>query len=152
MPETQEASTGWGGEVWISTDNTAANLAELVEVRMYKPGSPTAERAETTHLKTPGRRRKYTKGLIDSGEAQITLNARRGSDTYLLVKGALENAGERYIRFNYPELGVLTWTDDVLGEVLSIDEGEVSPDGNMEMTVNIALNSVVSSAAYQVPA
>lgn len=152
MPETQEASTGWGGEVWISTDNTVGNLAELVEVRMYKPGSPTAERVETTHLKTANRRRTYTKGLIDSGEAQITLNARRGSDTYNRVKAALNSAGERYIRFNYPELGVLVWTDDVLGEVLSIDEGEVSPDGNMEITVNIALNTVVQSVAYSAPA
>ena len=151
MAETQEASTGWGGEVWISTDNTAANLAELVEVRMFKPGSPKAERVETTTLKTPNRRRTYTKGLIDSGEAQITLNARRGSDTYALIKAALASAGERYIRFNYPELGVLAWTDDVLGEVLSIDEGEVSPDGNMELTVNIALNSVEASGAYVAP-
>lgn len=152
MAETQEASTGWGGEVWLSSDDTEGNLAELVEVRMFKPGSPTADRVETTTLKTTGRRRTYTKGLIDSGEAEITLNARRGSDTYTLLKGAVNNAGERYIRFNFPELGTLAWTDDVMGEVVSIDESEVSPDGNMEMTVTIALNSVVSSAAYTAPA
>ena len=150
--EDQEASTGWGGEVWISTDATEANLAELVEVRSFKPGSPTAERVETTTLKTPGRRRTYTKGLIDSGEAEITLNARRGSDTYTLLKGAVDNAGERFVRFNYPELGTLVWTDDVLGEVLSVDEGEVNADGNMEITVTIAINTVVSSGAYAEPA
>ena len=151
MPETQEASTGWGGEVWISTDETVGNLAELMEVRSFTPGSSTVERVETTSLKTPNRRRTFTKGLIDSGEATIVLNARRGSDTYTLLKAAQTAAGERYVRFNYPELGVLVWTDDVMGEVTNIDEGEVTPDGNMEMTVTIALGEVVASAAYVEP-
>lgn len=151
MPETQEASTGWNGEVWLSSDATAANLEELQEVRSFTPGSPTAERVETTTLKTPNRRRSYTKGLIDSGEAQVVVNARRGSDTYVALKDALENGGDRYIRFNYPELGVLVWQDNVLGEVTGIDEGEVSPDSNMEMTITIAINQVVSSIAYVAP-
>lgn len=152
MPETQEASTGWNGEVWISTDETEANLAKLVGVRSFTPGSSSVERVETTTLDTPSRRRTFTKGLIDSGQAEIVLNARRGSDTYSLLKAAQAAAGERYVRFNYPELGVLDWTDDVMGEVTDIDEGEVTPDGNMEMTVTIALGEVVASAAYTPPA
>ena len=149
--EDQEASTGWNGEVWISPDGTVANLAELVDVRSFTPGNPSAERVETTTLKTPNRRRTYTKGLIDSGEASIVLNARRGSDTYTLLKAALNGAGERYIRFNYPELGELVWTDDVMGEVTGVDEGEVTPDGNMEITVTVAIGEIVASAAYVAP-
>ena len=152
MPETQEASTGWGGEVWISTDGTAANLTELNEVRSFTPGSSTVERVETTTLKTPNRRRTYTKGLIDSGEAEIVLNARRGSDTYNLLKAAQVDAGDRYVRFNYPELGTLVWTQDVMGAVTNIDEGEVTPDGNMELTVTVALGEVVADTAYVAPA
>ncbi|MBB3034056.1 phage tail tube protein [Alteriqipengyuania lutimaris] len=152
MAETQEASTGWNGEVWMSSDDTAANLTELSEVRSFTPGSPTAERVETTTLKSPNRRRQYTKGMIDSGEAEIVINARRGSDTYIALKAALEDGGDRFIRFNYPELGVLVWTDDVLGEVTSIDEGEVAPDSNMEMTITVSVNAVVASAAYVEPA
>lgn len=151
MAETQEASTGWNGEVWLSSDDTVGNLVELQEVRSFTPGTPTAERVETTTLKAPNRRRTYTKGMIDSGEAEIVVNARRGSDTYVALKAALEEGGDRYIRFNYPELGVLVWTDDVLGEITSIDEGEVAPDSNMEMTVTVSINSVVSSAAYVEP-
>lgn len=151
MAETQEASTGWGGEVWISTDTTTANLEELVEVRSFTPGNPTSERVETTTLKAAGRRRTFTKGLIDSGEASVVLNARRGSDTFALIKAALLDSGDRLIRFNYPELGVLTWTDDVLGEVTSVDEGDVTPDGNMEITVTISLGEVVDSGSYVAP-
>lgn len=152
MAETQKPSSGWGGEVWISTDDTAANLAELVEVRSFTPGNPTAERIETTHLKVANRRRTYTPGMIDSGEATIVINARRGSDTYTLVKAALNAGDERYVRFNFPEEGTLVWTQDVLGQVLSIDEGEVSPDGNMEMTINVSLNEVVADVTYTAPA
>lgn len=153
MPgETQEPSTGWGGEVWISTDDDAANLVELVDVRSFTPGNSSVERVETTTLKTPNRRRKYTKGLIDSGEAEVVLNARRGSDTYALLKAAQAAAGERYVRFNYPELGELVWTQDVMGEITNIDEGEVTPDGNMEITVTIALGEVIADAAYVAPA
>jgi hypothetical protein len=151
VAETQEASTGWNGEVWISTDDTATNLAQLVEVRMFTPGSGTAERVETTTLKTPNRRRTYTKGLIDSGEAEVTLNARRGSDTYTLLKAALNAASERYVRFNFPELGVLVWQDDVMGEVTGFAENSVEPDGNMEFTVTIAINNTVASIAYAAP-
>ncbi len=151
MAETQEASTGWNGEVWLSTDETEANLAELVEVRMFTTGNPTAERVETTHLKVANRRRTYTAGMIDTGEASITLNARRGSDTYTLLKAALNGGEERYVRFNYPEIGVLVWTQDLLGVVTAIDEGEVSADGNMELTVTVSLNEVVADAAYVAP-
>lgn len=132
----------------MSTDGTEGNLLELVDVRSFTPGNPTAERVETTTLKTPNRRRTYTKGLIDSGEATIVLNARRGSDTYLALMAALNEAGERYIRFNFPELGELVWTQDVMGEVTAVDSGEVSPDGNMELTVSIALGEVIADEAY----
>ncbi len=67
------------------------------------------------------------------------------------VWAALDAAGERYVRFNYPELGTLVWTDDVMGEITGVDEGEVAADGNMEITVSIAVNTVVASAAYVAP-
>ena len=44
MAETTEASTGYAGEVWLSTDDTTGNLAELVEVVSFSLPSDTAER------------------------------------------------------------------------------------------------------------
>lgn len=152
MAETQEASTGWNGEAWMSSDDTAGNLEELVEVRSFSVKDGELERVPTTTLKTPNRRPTSTPGLMGDGEAQITLNARRGSDTYLALKAAKADGEERYFRFNYPELGTLVWTDNVIGYVSDIDEGTIEPDGNMEMTVTVALNDVVSSAAYVAPA
>ena len=150
MAETQEASTGWNSEVWMSSDDTVTNLEELVHVVSFNTGSPTTDRVETTHLKSPNRRRQYTSGMIDSGEASIVLNMRRGSDTDIAIQDALDAGDERYIRFNYAELGVLTWTDDIKGVVTGYDKGDVTADGKMEATVSVALNSVVASAAYVV--
>lgn len=148
MAETQEATTGWNSEVWLSADDTVGNLAELVEVVSFSTGSTSADRVETTHLKSANRRRTYTTGMIDSGDASITLNMRRGSDTDVALQDALDGGDERYIRFNYAELGALTWTDDIMGVVTGYDKGEVTADGKMEATVTIALNEVVASAAY----
>jgi hypothetical protein len=149
--EDQEASTGWNGEAWMSSDDTAANLVELNEVRSFSVKDGELERVPTTTLKTPNRRPTSTPGLMGDGEAQITLNTRRGSDTYIAIKAAKAAGDDRFFRFNYPELGELVWTDDVIGYVSDIDEGTVDPESNMEMTVTIALNDVVSSAAYAAP-
>lgn len=151
MPETQEASTGWNGEAWMSSDDTVANLVELMEVKSFSVKDGTLERVDTTTLKTPNRRTTTTPGLRSDGEAQIVLNTRYGSDTYLALKAAKDAGDERYFRFNYPELGVLVWTDDVLGYVSDVDEGDVAVDSVMEMTVTIALNDVVASTAYTAP-
>lgn len=151
MAETQEASTGWNGEAWMSTDETVGNLAELMEVKSFSVRDGTLERVPTTTLKTPNRRTTTTPGLRADGECTIVLNTRYGSDTYVALKAAKADGEDRYFRFNYPELGVLVWTDDVIGYVADIDEGEVSVESVMEMTVTVALNDVVASAAYVAP-
>ena len=148
MAETQEASTGWNGEVWLH-DGTA--LKQLVQVVSFTLPSDTAERIETTHLKSPNRRREYTQGMIDGGEVSVTLNFRPGSDTSSLIEAALTAGNERAARFNIPELGVLAWTYDTTVVVTGYDKGEVSADGKMEATITLAVSGAVTGAAYVVP-
>lgn len=151
MAETQEASTGWAGEVWLGTDDTVGTLAELVQVVSFSLPSDTAERVETTHLKSPNRRREYTSGMIDGGELEVTLNFRPGSDTDQAIEDALAAGDPRSARFNVPELGVLAWTYDTTVQVLSYDKGEVTADGKMEATVTMAVSGAVTGAAYVDP-
>jgi hypothetical protein len=152
MAETQEASIGWGGEAWLSTDATTANLAELVQVVSFSLPSDTGERVETTHLKSPNRRREYTSGLIDGGEIELTLNFRPGSDTDQAIEDAVTDGDERAVRLNVPELGTPAWTYDFVGVVTGYDKGEVTADGKMEATVTIAVSGAVTGAAYVTPA
>lgn len=151
MAETQKPSTGYNGEVHLSSDDTAANLEELVQVVSFSLPSDTGERVETTHLKSPNRRRQYTSGMIDPGEIEITLNFRPGSDTDVAIEGALSDGDERYLRLVVPELGVPTYQYDVKGVVLSYDKGTVEADGKMEATATFAINEIVSAGAYTPP-
>ena len=151
MAEDTEASTGYAGEVFLSTDSTVANLTELVEVVSFSLPSDTAERVETTHLKSPNRRREYTTGMIDPGELEVTLNFRPGTDTDLLIEAALTSGDLRAVRFNIPELGVLKYTYDTTVTVLGYDKGEVTADGKMEATVTLAVNGAVTASAYVAP-
>ena len=151
MAEDTEASTGYAGEVFLSTDSTTANLTELVEVVSFSLPSDTAERVETTHLKSPNRRREYTTGMIDPGELEVTLNFRPGTDTDLLIEAALTSGDLRAVRFNIPELGVLKYTYDTTVTVLGYDKGEVTADGKMEATVTLAVSGAVTASAYVAP-
>lgn len=151
MAEDTEASTGYAGEVWLSTDATTANLAELVEVVSFSLPSDTAERVETTHLKSAGRRREYTSGMIDGGELEVTLNFRPGTDTDQLIEAALVGGDPRAARFNIPELGVPAWTYDTTVQVTAYDKGEVTFDGKMEATVTMAVSGAVTGSAYVAP-
>jgi len=151
MAETQVASTGYNGEVHLSTDDTAGNLAELVQVVSFSLPSDTSERVETTHLKSPNRRREYTSGMIDGGEVEATLNFRPGSDTDLAIEEALASGDERAARFVIPELGTPTYQYDTTVVVTGYDKGEVVADGKMEATVTMAISGAVTGSAYVAP-
>jgi hypothetical protein len=148
MAETQEASIGWGGEVWLSTDDTEGNLVELVQVVSFSLPSDTADRVETTHLKSPGRRRQYTAGLIDSGEIEVVLNFRPGSDTDQMIEGALLAGDERAARFVVPELGVPTWMYDTTVVVTAYNKGTVTAGDKMEATVTMAITGDVTGDVW----
>ena len=151
MAETQKASTGFAGEVWLGTDDTVGTLDELVQVVSFSLPSDTAERVETTHLKSVNRRREYTSGMIDGGEVSVVLNFRPGSDTDVLIEAALADGTPRSARFNVPELGVPAWSYTTTVQVTAYDKGEVTADGKMEATATLAISGAITAAAYVVP-
>jgi hypothetical protein len=151
MAETQVASSGWGGEVWLSSDSDAANLIELVQVVSYALPSDEAETIETTHLKSPGRRREYTQGMIEGGEVEVVLNFRPGSDTDLAIEEALASGDPRAVLFVVPELGIPTWQYSTLAIVSAYDKGDVAADGKLEATMTLKLTGETIGAAYVPP-
>jgi hypothetical protein len=98
-----EARIGWGGELWVSTDNTEANLVELVEVRDVSFPQDEADEHEVTHLKSPGRRKEFIQGLIDGGEMTATLNYDPGSATDLLLTAAKTTGTTRKLKIVIPD-------------------------------------------------
>jgi len=98
-----EARIGWGGELHVSTDDTEANLVELIEVVECGFPSDETDEVEATHLKSPGRRKEYISGLIDGGEFTATINYVPGSATDLLLTDAKTTGDTRAIRIVIPD-------------------------------------------------
>lgn len=151
MADTQDPSIGWNGEFWLSTDDTNANLDAMVQVVSFGLPQDQTDRVESTHLKSPNRRREYIAGLVDGGEVQVVLNFRPGSDTDQAIEDAHIAGDERAVRFNVPIAGVLTWSYTSKAIVTGYDRGTVSPGEKMEATVTLAITGAMTSAAYVAP-
>jgi hypothetical protein len=98
-----DARIGWGGRLYLSTDNTEANLVELLEVREVNFPQDETEESEATHLRSPGRRREFVAGLIDGGEFTATFNYVPGSATDLALTDAKTLGTTRKVRIVIPD-------------------------------------------------
>lgn len=139
MSETQEPSIGWGGEVYLSTDDSPGNLQELVQVVSFQLPNDEVDEVEVTHLKSPDRRKEFIAGLIDGGEVQVVLNYRPGSDTDTLIRDAKAAHDTRAIRFVIPENGIAAVQIDTFAWIKGYDRGEVSAGEKMEATVTFRI-------------
>lgn len=102
MPAT-EARIGWGGKLYVSTDNTEANLTEITEVVECGFPADEVDEIEATHLQSPGRRKEYVAGLIDGGEFTATRNFIPGDASDLLLADALADGTTRKVRIVVPD-------------------------------------------------
>lgn len=134
-----ESRIGWGGALHLSTDNTEANLVELVEVRDVSFPQDEADEHEVTHLKSPGRRKEFIQGLIDGGEMTATLNYDPGGATDLLLTGAKDTGTTRKIKIVIPDTsgtGAADWN-----MVTSVFVKRYAPD-TMEANAPITATAV----------
>ncbi|KLE32456.1 phage tail tube protein [Aurantiacibacter luteus] len=150
--EDQNPSVGWGAEVWLSTDETSANLKELVQVTQFAVPGITVDQEEVTTLKSPGKMKEFIDALGEGEEVGIVLNFRPGSDTDEMAEAWEGGRGRRAIRFNVPIGGVPVKTYDGVFSFAGYNRGEVTPGGKMEATLNVKLSGPLTSSAYSVPA
>lgn len=107
-----EARIGWGGELWLSTNNTEAGLVELAEVRDCGFPQDETDEHEVTHLKSPNRYKEFIQGLIDAGEFTATFNYDPGGATDLALTNAKSTGTVRKVRICVPDTsgtGTLDW-------------------------------------------
>lgn len=143
-----EARTGWGGEVHLSTDATTGNLVELVEVVSFDTPQDEADEVEATHLKSPNKRKEFIQGMIDGGEATITLNCVPGGATYNLLLAAKAAGDTRAVRFILPDqVGDPDWQIDTFGFVKRFSPGTVTGGDKIEATAVIRISGAQTEAA-----
>lgn len=143
MAETQDASVGYMGEVWLHNGTT---LYELVQVKSFQPGTAERERVDASHLKTPNWRRQQISTWYGVETLTVTLNYRPLSDTQTLLEDALNDADERVALVVYPENGVPVAQRDYTLTLISLQEPEVAVDQVMEV---VAVFEVASKGALE---
>lgn len=140
------ARIGWGGKVYLSTDNTEANLAELAEVVEVTFPSDETDEVEATHLQSPGRRKEFIAGLIDGGEVTIMNNYDPGSATDLLLTDAKENGTTRKVRFVIPDTsgtGAAEWNIVASGFVKKYAPDRMSAADKITTTTTLRITGAV---------
>lgn len=98
-----EARIGWGGRLYVATNDTEATLTEITEVTECGFPADEVDEAEATHLRSPGRRKEFVPGLIDGGEFTATRNYIPGDASDLLLSAALETGTTRKVRIVVPD-------------------------------------------------
>lgn len=103
-----QATIGWSTiyEIWDEEGLIVSGgeaFAEVCEIFNLTPGSQTADRIDVTHFCSPGRRREYIPGLIDSGEASFETNYIPGSPEDQLILALLNSGHVVQHRITFPQ-------------------------------------------------
>jgi len=111
-----EAMIGYGitYEIWDAAAEPAA-FVPVAEVFNVTPGEATADRIDATHYGSPGRRREYISGLIDSGEASFELNWIPGNDTDVMLRDLFASGATVEHRITFPNLVTVTYEASIIG-------------------------------------
>ncbi len=142
MAETQEASTGYNGEVHI---NDGTDLYELVGVQGFGLPQNRRERVDASTLKDL--RPKTIPGRYESSEFTVTVLYRPQSDTDALLHELNESSEERAMKIAVPEQdGTLAEEWSFTGEVTGYEVDDLDAGAAMTATVTIEVQSAITRA------
>lgn len=141
-----EARIGWGGKLYLSTDNTEANLTLLSEVRSVGFPQDETDEHEVTHLNSPDRYKEFIQGLIDAGEFPATLNYVPGGATDLLLTAAKATGSTRKARIVVPDetgTGAADWNFTFSVFVKKYAPDNMEPNAPITATANFRVTGSV---------
>lgn len=129
-----DASLGYDSSyrIWDSMLPVPA-LVDIGEVFNITPPGGTADRVDATHMKSPGRRREYIAGLIDSGEASFEINFVPGSATDQFLRRLLTSGEIVQHQIEFPNGVTVTYDASITGY-----EKTVPLDDRMTATITVA--------------
>lgn len=119
------AAIGYGStyRIWDASLTVPA-FVEVAEVINITPPGGTSDRVDATHMKSPGRRREYISGLIDSGEASLEINWVPGGPTDEILRGLLTSGAVVQHQIEFPNGVTCTYDASITGfeKTLPIDD------------------------------
>ena len=137
-----EDMTGWDTEVRLHNGTALTELEAVFDVGLPED---TVDEVDTTHYKSPGKRREFMAGLIDGGEIQIQMNYRPGSDTDVLLTAAKAARNIRTWDITIPD-GETGWR--FAGSAFVKSYTKTNPlDGKRVATAVLRVSGAVAEAA-----
>jgi predicted secreted protein len=121
-----DAIIGWG---------TLLKLAgtTIDEVNSIKPPGISNEDVEVTHLTSAGRRKEFTAGMIDAEELDFTVNYIPGNASHELLITTAQAGTAVTWQIIMPDTAETIEFDGIL----SLEFGEIQPNGKVELTGKI---------------
>ncbi|RWR31354.1 phage tail protein [Sinirhodobacter populi] len=132
---------GYGSTVRIGRGATPVFSEVKLVGDLDLPGQ-TADTVEVTHMKSPGRRKQFIAGLIDSGEISVPVNHIPGSETDVLLREILTSGEEVLLEIT---LGVSTVTDTFVA-ILTGYARSAPVNDKMTATATFQLSGLVENA------
>lgn len=129
MPATT-AAISYGARFGIEGPTTGT-YAYVAEVTSITPPSLSRDTVDATHLESPDGAKEYIAGLIDTGEASISINYAPSASDVLM---ASFNAPKDNFRILFPGGAVAL---NFAGIVTGYEIGELTPDGKMTATFTV---------------
>lgn len=131
-----DARIGYGTKysIWDASLTTPA-FVEIAEVTSVTPGAAQADRIDATHMQSPGRRREYIAGLIDSGEASFEINWIPGSATDELLRELMSSGAVVEHKIEFPNGVTVTFDASITGY-----EKSIPVDDRMTATITVAVS------------
>lgn len=134
-----DAAIGYGSKYLIA----GVQIAEVINIT---PGEATVERVNASHMQSPGRRREYIAGMIDSGEASFEINWVPGAATDVLLRGLLASGAIEEHAIVFPGGVMVSFDASVTGfaKVLPIED-------RMTATITVAVTGDETWGAEAAP-
>ncbi|MFN3275448.1 MAG: phage tail tube protein [Paracoccus sp. (in: a-proteobacteria)] len=107
MPD-DAGKLGYGSAVRIGRTPEGGGAPVMTELELLgdiEAPDEQVDEVQVTHQKSPGRRRQFVAGLIDSGEISFPMNYIPGSPTHLLLTAIKATREEVLIEFTLSEDG-----------------------------------------------
>jgi len=139
-----DVTIGYNSKYAIYSAGAFVDIAEVINIT---PGEAVADRVDATHMQSPGRRREYISGLIDSGEATFELNWIPGSATDVLLRGLFTSGDTVDHRITFPNGVTLVFEASIIGfsKVIPIDD-------RMTATITVAVSGEETWGSESAPA
>ena len=127
------ADIGYG--LTYEIDDGTGTMFEVGEVTEFTPGEATSDRVEVTHMKSPGRRREYISGMIDSGEASFMINWVPGGETDAFLRSLFASGENRTHTVTFRNGAAVSFDAALIGYSKA-----VPIDDRMTATITVAVS------------